>query len=51
VCGHDVTADGRQFFFAENVVRLPIRVTELIVVRNWLEDVTARVPGEPQTAV
>ncbi len=40
--GYDVTSDGQQFFFAQTIPRPPVRVTQMVLVQNWLEDVKKR---------
>ena len=42
--GYDVTADGRRFLMVQPKDRPPIKVTQMVLVQNWLEELKRRVP-------
>jgi eukaryotic-like serine/threonine-protein kinase len=41
---YDVTADGRRFLVVEPKERPPIKVTEMILIQNWTEELKRLVP-------
>jgi hypothetical protein len=41
---YDVTADGRRFLVVETKERPPIKVTEMILIQNWAEELKRLVP-------
>ena len=41
---YDVTPDGKRFLMTEDKARPPLKVTEMILVQNWFEELTRRVP-------
>ena len=43
--GYDVTADGQRFLMVRAVERPAERVSQIVFVQNWLEELTARVPA------
>ena len=43
--GYDVTADGQRFLMVRAVERPPERVSQIVFVQNWTEELRARVPA------
>jgi serine/threonine-protein kinase len=43
--GYDVTADGQRFLMVRAVEQPPDRVTQIVFVQNWFEDLKTRVPA------
>jgi serine/threonine-protein kinase len=41
---YDVTPDAKRFLMTEDKPRPPIKLTEMILVQNWFEELTRRVP-------
>jgi hypothetical protein len=44
VRGYDVTRDGRRFVMIQNKERPPIKVTQMVLVQNWLDELRRRAP-------
>jgi serine/threonine-protein kinase len=44
--GYDVTPDGQRFLMVRAVEQPPTRITHMVLVQNWLEELKARVPVE-----
>jgi Tol biopolymer transport system component len=42
---YDVTADGQRFVMVREVERLPAKVSQMVLVQNWVEELKARVPA------
>jgi Tol biopolymer transport system component len=42
---YDVSTDGRRFLMVTQKERAPVKVTTMILVQNWVEELKARVPG------
>jgi serine/threonine-protein kinase len=42
--GYDVTPDGQRFLMVRAVEQPPTRVTHMVLVQNWIEELKARVP-------
>jgi serine/threonine-protein kinase len=42
--GYDVTPDGQRFLMVRAVEQPPTRITHMVLVQNWLEELKARVP-------
>jgi len=42
--GYDVTSDGQRFLMVSVDERPPIKVTQMILVQNWVEELKRRVP-------
>ena len=42
---YDVTADGQQFVMVREVERPPAKVSQMVLVQNWVEELKARVPA------
>jgi eukaryotic-like serine/threonine-protein kinase len=43
--GYDVTADGQRFLMVRAIERPPERVSQMVFVQNWFEELRARVPA------
>jgi hypothetical protein len=43
--GFDVTPDGQRFVMVKPVERPPSPVTQLLVVKNWFAELSAKVPA------
>jgi serine/threonine-protein kinase len=43
---YDVTADGKRFLTVQDKERPPLKVTEMILVQNWFEELKRRVPAK-----
>ena len=43
---YDVTADGQRFLMVQSVERPPARVSQLVLVQNWVEELRQRVPAK-----
>ena len=41
---YDVTADGQRFVLVQEVERPPARVSQMVLVQNWVEELKQRVP-------
>ena len=41
---YDVTRDGKRLLAVQEKDRPPIKVTEMILVQNWIEELKRRVP-------
>ena len=41
---YDVTADGQRFLMVQEVERPPARVSQMVLVQNWVEELKQRVP-------
>jgi Tol biopolymer transport system component len=41
---YDVTTDGQRFLMVQEKERPPVKLTEIILVQNWLEELKRRVP-------
>jgi hypothetical protein len=44
VRGYDVTPDGQRFLMVREVPQQPVRVSEIVLVQNWQEELKQRVP-------
>ena len=44
--GYDVTPDGQRFLMVRPAERPPERVTELVLVQNWTEELKRLVPAK-----
>jgi serine/threonine protein kinase/Tol biopolymer transport system component len=44
--GYDVTPDGQRFLMVRAVEQPPDRVTHMMLVQNWVEELKARVPSK-----
>ena len=42
--GYDVTPDGQRFLMVKEVELPPARVSHLVLVQNWTEELKAKVP-------
>jgi hypothetical protein len=42
--GYDVNPDGQRFLMAQTKERPPTKVTQIVLVQNWAEELKARVP-------
>jgi hypothetical protein len=42
--GYDVTPDGQRFLMVREVPQPPARVTHIVLVQNWTEELKRRVP-------
>ena len=42
--GYDVSLDGQTFYLTQRKTRPPIRVTQMVLVQNWVEELKRRVP-------
>jgi hypothetical protein len=42
--GYDVTRDGRRFLMIQEKERAPIKVSQIILVQNWFDELKRRVP-------
>lgn len=42
---YDVTADGQRFLMVRAVERPPTRVSQMVLVQNWIEELKTRVPA------
>ena len=43
---YDVTADGQRFLMVQAVERPPARVSQMVLVQNWIEELKQRVPAK-----
>jgi serine/threonine-protein kinase len=43
---YDVTADGQRFLMVQEVQRPPARVSQMVLVQNWIEELKQRVPAK-----
>ena len=44
--GYDVTPDGQRFLMVRAVEQPPARITHMVLVQNWVEELKARVPSK-----
>jgi hypothetical protein len=42
---YDVTPDGQRFLMVREVERPPARVSQVVLVHNWVEELKSRVPA------
>ena len=42
--GYDVTPDGQRFLMVREVPQQPTRVSQMVLVQNWLEELKRLVP-------
>jgi serine/threonine-protein kinase len=42
--GYDVTPDGQRFLMVQEVPQPPVRVSQMVLVQNWSEELKQRVP-------
>jgi hypothetical protein len=42
--GYDVTPDGQRFLMVREVAQQPGRVSQMVLVQNWLEELKRLVP-------
>jgi eukaryotic-like serine/threonine-protein kinase len=42
--GYDVTPDGQRFLMVQEVAQPPARVSQMVLVQNWFEELKQRVP-------
>jgi eukaryotic-like serine/threonine-protein kinase len=42
--GYDVTPDGQRFLMVQEVPQTPARVSQIVLVQNWFEELRQRVP-------
>jgi Tol biopolymer transport system component len=42
--GYSVSADGQRFYLTQMNDRPPVRVTRMVLVQNWVEELKRRVP-------
>jgi hypothetical protein len=42
--GYDITPDGQRFLMVREVEQPPTRVTHMVLVQNWLEELNRLVP-------
>ena len=43
---YDATPDGQRFLMVQEVERPPARVSQMVLVQNWVEELKARVPAK-----
>jgi hypothetical protein len=41
---YDVAPDGKRFLMVQDVERAPMKLTHMVMVQNWLDELKARVP-------
>jgi hypothetical protein len=46
--GYDVSPDGQRFLMVQEKERLHAKVTQMILVQNWFEELKRRVPAKPK---
>jgi len=44
--GYDVTPDGRRFLMVQSKERPPIKVTQMILVQHWVEELKRLAPAK-----